>query len=722
MAKGTITFPKSNTSGSYIIGKIEWSSEKNDAGNYSLVDGDLYIKKDSTDTTLTIATSGTWSYTLAIGDKDISGSVSKSVLTSWVKVASLTDVKIIHESNGSKKVTIKGSVSAPSGTSLAGKKTSGSKSESLDNIPRISEPTLSATSATMKGKLTIYTNRKSSSFTHTLAVKFGDYSATIKTGVGASYEWTVPDLASYCDDALQGTATITCTTYNGSTKIGSDTVNVTLKVPSATTPKLSASTFALGTSVTVTTSGASSNFTHNLSYAFPSSEDAVSFGTGIKSSDTLTVPLTLASKIKKDTEGKGKIICVTKNGTATVGTKEIEFTATVPNNNTTKPKASMVLTPQGLSSDFSGLYVQGRTAIKADFTASSAYADISSYSLEVEGNTTKGDPTTSEVLNKAGESDIVGTVTDSRGYSRVLEESINVIAYSNPIVIPYSGGSMIVCARCKQDGTLSNDGTYLKIKCGRKYSEVKSDGTQHNFCRLYYRWKKASSSGFSSAIDLISADDVSTNMVDITIPNVVTSIKDSYNIEIVAVDTIGEKYTFTATIPTDEVTLHLNETDGKGVGVGKYNEKSGYFECEYKAEFKQQDNSYLLLDDTGWISLGLSSVVSAEISTEDTNLAHNGVGCFYRVINQRHVYIAFCCALSMVNNTKVTISENLIPTKYRPKNYIYQLCIANNRNVARCKVRPQGDVAVDWVQVLSSDAVTDTTDVGWIDGYIDYWI
>lgn len=572
MAKGTITFPKSNTSGNYIIGKIDWSSAKNDAGNYSLVGADLYVKKGNDSTTLTTETSGTWSYTLDIGDKEISGSVSKSVLTSWVKVASLANVKIFHDSNGSKKVTIKGSISAPSGTSYAGKKTSGSKLVALDNILRVSEPTLSATAATMKGKLTIYTNRKSSSFTHTLEVKFGNYSATIKTGVGASYEWTIPDLASYCDNALKGTATITCTTYNGSTKIGSDTVDVTLNVPGATVPQLSSNPFDLGTPITVTTSGGSSNFTHNLSYAFPSSEDAVSFGTSIKSSVELTLYLTLASKIKTATSGKGKIICVTKNGTATVGTKEIEFTATVPDNDATKPKASMVLTPYGLPSTFSGLYVQGKTAVKADFTASSAYADISSYSLDVEGNTTKGDPTTSDVLIKSGEADIVGTVTDSRGYSRELEKTINVIAYSNPIVIPYSGGSMIVCARCKQDGTLSNDGTYLKIKCGRKYSEVKSDGTQHNFCRLYYRWKYSSGSSYSSPIDLISADDVSTNMVDTTIPNVVTSIKDSYNIEIVAVDTIGEKYTFTTTIPTDEVTFHLDENEGKGAAFGKYSE------------------------------------------------------------------------------------------------------------------------------------------------------
>ena len=574
MAKGTITFPKSSltSSGSYIIGKIEWSSEKNDAGNYSLVDADLYVKKGNDSTTLTVDTSGTWNYTFAIGDKSISGSVSKSVLTSWVKVATLTDVKVTHDSNGSKKVTIKGSVTAPSVSSFAGKVSSGSESVTLDNIPRISEPTLSATSATMGGKLTINTNRKSSSFTHTLEVKFGNYSATIKTGVGASYEWTIPDLASYCNNALKGTATITCTTYNGSTKIGSDTVDVTLNVPGATVPKLSSNPFNLGTPITVATSGGSSNFTHDLSYAFPSSENAVSFGTGIKTEAELTLYLTLASKIKTATSGKGKIICVTKNGTATVGTKEVEFTATVPDNDTTKPKASMVLTPYGLPNTFSGVYVLGKTAVNADFTASSDYADIASYSLEVEGKTTNGDPTTSAILTKSGAIDVKGTVTDSRGYSRVLTESINVISYSSPSVIPYSGKSIIVCSRCLQDGTLNNSGTYLRIQCGRKYSTVTSDGTQYNFCRLYYRWKESTADNFSSEIDLIAANNTTTDMVDIIIPNVVSSIKKSYDVEIVAIDTIGEKHTYAAQVPTSYVTFHLDENGGKGAAFGKYSE------------------------------------------------------------------------------------------------------------------------------------------------------
>lgn len=571
MAKGTITFPKSNTSGNYIIGKIEWSSKQNDAGNYSLVDADLYVKKDSTDTTLTIATSGTWSYTLAIGDKEISGSVSKSVLTSWVKVASLADVNIIHDSNGSKKVTIKGSVSAPSGTSLAGKRTSGSQSVSLDNIPRISEPTLSATSATMGGKLTINTNRKSTSFTHTLSVKFGDYSETIKTGVGASYEWTVPDLANYCNNALKGTATITCTTYNGSTKIGSDTVDVTLNMPSATTPKLSASTFDLGTSITVTTSGGSANFKHDLAYSFADGSD-VSFGTGVEISKPLSLPLSLANEIKGDTSGKGKITCVTKNGTATVGTKVIEFTATVPDNDTTKPKASMVLNQYGLSNDFNGVYVLGKTAVKADFTASSDYDDIESYSLTIDGKTTTGNPSISAKLTKSGAVDVIGTVTDSRGYSRILEERINVIDYKSPSVVPYSGKSTIVCSRCLQDGTLNNSGTYLRIQCGRKYYTVTSEGTQYNFCRLYYRWKESSASYFSSEVDLIAADNTNTDMVDITIPNIVTSIKKSYDVEIVAIDTIGEKHTYAVLVPTDYVTFHLDENGGKGAAFGKYSE------------------------------------------------------------------------------------------------------------------------------------------------------
>ena len=85
--------------------------------------------------------------------------------------------------------------------------------------PRASEP--SATPANIEETMTIYTNRKSDSFTHTLTYVFGSLSGQIATGVGVSTAWTIPaSFYSQIPNSPSGQGTIYCTTYNGNTQIG----------------------------------------------------------------------------------------------------------------------------------------------------------------------------------------------------------------------------------------------------------------------------------------------------------------------------------------------------------------------------------------------------------------------------------------------------------------------------------------------------------------------
>lgn len=121
---------------------------------------------------------------------------------------------------------------------------------SLDTIPRASTPTLSASSVNMGSKITIYTNRATSAFGHTIRYAWGSTSGTIATGVDTSYTWTVPtSFANSIPNAKSGTVTLYVDTYNGSTKVGTKSITFTANVPNAdwTKPKIN--------SVTVTPSG-----------------------------------------------------------------------------------------------------------------------------------------------------------------------------------------------------------------------------------------------------------------------------------------------------------------------------------------------------------------------------------------------------------------------------------------------------------------------------------
>ena len=88
--------------------------------------------------------------------------------------------------------------------------------------PRASEP--SASNTNIESTVRINTNWKSSAFRHTITVQFGNFSRTW-TGVGEYVDWNTADNAAslyqQIPNSPSGTCTVTCTTYNGGTQVGS---------------------------------------------------------------------------------------------------------------------------------------------------------------------------------------------------------------------------------------------------------------------------------------------------------------------------------------------------------------------------------------------------------------------------------------------------------------------------------------------------------------------
>lgn len=109
----------------------------------------------------------------------------------------------------------------------------------LTTIPRASQPSINPSTVTAGYSCTIYTNRSSGSFTHTIQYSFGNKSGTIATGVGDSCSWTPStDLLNQIPNSQSGGGTITCLTYNGSTHIGTKTCGFTLTVPNGSNPSV----------------------------------------------------------------------------------------------------------------------------------------------------------------------------------------------------------------------------------------------------------------------------------------------------------------------------------------------------------------------------------------------------------------------------------------------------------------------------------------------------
>lgn len=158
MASGIIDFTQSAASGTYIEGRIEWTSTPNISAGTSDVTAKLYVRKRNHSMTLTIATEGTWAYTLVVNGSSQNVSVKKSVLQDWVYLGSKTVNGILHDPGGSKRIIISGSITAPTTSEpLKGHSTIGGKEVDLDIITRATViDSLTCNSTDVTGDITAY--------------------------------------------------------------------------------------------------------------------------------------------------------------------------------------------------------------------------------------------------------------------------------------------------------------------------------------------------------------------------------------------------------------------------------------------------------------------------------------------------------------------------------------------------------------------------------------
>lgn len=139
-------------------------------------------------------------------------------------------VNVKHNSVGEKTVSASFSIKTGMTGTLPNGVISESTSKTLTKIPRTSKVSMSSRNFNIGSTITISTNRASSSFTHTLVIKFNGKTVRTQTKVGATYSWSTSELYQYVPNANSATGTVTCTTYSGSTNIGSSSVSFTANV------------------------------------------------------------------------------------------------------------------------------------------------------------------------------------------------------------------------------------------------------------------------------------------------------------------------------------------------------------------------------------------------------------------------------------------------------------------------------------------------------------
>ena len=284
-----------------------------------------------------------------------------------------------------------------------------------------------------------------------------------------------------------------------------------------------------------------------------------------------TIPLAVAEQLTNATTGTMTVKLYTysnSGATEQVGDADsATFTVTVPNSSDTQPTVSMTLSPVSeLASTFAGLYIQGKTKVKAELSATGKHgATIKSYSMKADGVTyDSGDGFTSDYLANAGEITVYGYAKDSRGITGSASKKITVIGYSKPQILD------VVAVRCDQDGNPSDAGTYLKIKAKRSYSKVTSGGVQKNFCKIRYQYKLESADNYSDWVTILAGNSLGSDVVETgALLGGVLALDSSYLVRVGVVDDIGGSSNTTVPIPTDKVYMHRDKVR-RALAFGMY--------------------------------------------------------------------------------------------------------------------------------------------------------
>ena len=360
-----------------------------------------------------------------------------------------------------------------------------------------------------------------------------------------------------------GTKTLTCSAWismdtplSSSEQLYSQTLST---IPRASKPTLSSSSVTMGNSVTIYTNRASSNFTHSLYYQIGSG-GWNTIGTGIGTSKSWTVPLSLANSTPNSTSLNVKLWLETYNGSTYIGANSISLTANVPSS--VVPTINSVNLSEAVSGIYSqfGAYVQGKSKISGSISASGSYAStIKSYSVSINGASYTSSSFTTDFLTISGSNTCSVTVKDSRGRTKSQSVTFSVVAYANPAINSFS------VSRCNQDGTANDEGNCAKCVVSSSISSVTSKNTKS----FQIRYKKISETEWN-VFDLDNTNyTINTTQI---IQNIDT--ESEYNFKTSATDFFSFAE-YSHNLSTAYTLVDYNQS-GKGMAIGKVSTQNAF--------------------------------------------------------------------------------------------------------------------------------------------------
>ena len=423
----------------------------------------------------------------------------------------------------------------------------------LATIPRASSISVTSGSGTKPGagSINLSISRASSSFTHTVTWEFCGSTGTVGTGIGTSCSFSVPlDFIEKMPSSDNGIRFV-CKTYNNGTEIGSSSCAATIGhyLPSSIS-NYTSNIICNGTNtIDITISRGHSSFVHDVEWVFGSHKYKK---TNQGTSSSYAPPTSWLDVISSANSGIGSVVVTTYYKTTKIGSvTSPNFTLNVPDYTPTLESITVdKLQPDSMSTW--DIFVQNKSNAKFTFNnaASSYYATIKQYSIEIDGMTISSDTNIVQTkrLPTAGTIKYTAKIYDSRNRYVSLTGSIEVRA----LVIPKLVSEDI----SRYNGTAKDDdGEQLYFNVSFSYESYNNLNSTIN--KIYIRPSVATNfteyGTFQNGTTLIISD-------------YTFSMIESYDIKIVVIDTLGNKLEHIFNLSVSYAIIDISNT-GNGIGL-----------------------------------------------------------------------------------------------------------------------------------------------------------
>lgn len=423
----------------------------------------------------------------------------------------------------------------------------------LATIPRASSISVTSGSGTKPGagSINLSISRASSSFTHTVTWEFSGLTGTVGTGIGTSCSFSVPLSFIEKQPSSDNGIRFVCKTYNNGTEIGSSSCAATIGhySPSSIT-NYTSNIICDGTNaIDVTISRGHSSFVHDVEWIFGSHKYKK---TNQGTSSSYAPPTSWLDVISSANSGIGSVVVTTYYKTTKIGSvTSPNFTLNVPDYTPTLESVTIdKIQPDGMNAW--DIFVQNKSNAKFTFNnaASSYYATIKLYSIEIDGMTISSDTNIVQTkrLPTAGTIKYTAKIYDSRNRYVSLTGSIEVQA----LVIPKLVSEDI----SRYNGTAKDDdGEQLYFNVSFSYESYNNLNSTTN--KIYIRPSVATNfteyGTFQNGTTLIISD-------------YTFSMIESYDIKIVVIDTLGNKLEHIFNLSVSYAIIDISNT-GNGIGL-----------------------------------------------------------------------------------------------------------------------------------------------------------